>query len=117
MLPGMQGSVTETEAGSDERHWLELTLHELAAIVRSAGKDAVLYCAACRDGIAYDRVVVGPIREWPYCPNHPERPLLIRSAPLYGPASGTTFVFTAPASTVNTTVGSAPEVSASRKAP
>lgn len=65
-----------------ERHWLELRLYELATVVRAAGKEAILYCTACQAVISYSQVVAGPIRRWPYCPHHPEKPLMFRSAPL-----------------------------------
>jgi hypothetical protein len=80
----MQGgpAVTTRELKTDEQQWLELTLYELATVVRAEGKEAVLYCSGCRREIAYSRVVPGPIREWPYCPVHAETPLIMRSGPI-----------------------------------
>lgn len=70
------------ELRTDEQQWLELTLYELATVVRAEGKEAVLYCSSCRGDIAYNRVVPGPIREWPYCPVHAQTPLIMRSGPV-----------------------------------
>ncbi len=74
--------MTGHEVKTDEQQWLELTLYELARAVRAEGKQAVLYCSACRGEVAYNRVVPGPIREWPYCPVHVQTPLIMRSGPI-----------------------------------
>jgi hypothetical protein len=67
--------------GADERHWLELTLYQLAAGMRPAGKQAVLYCGGCESSIAYGDVVAGPIQDWPYCGVH-QKALTVCSASL-----------------------------------
>lgn len=89
-------AVDSRDLNTDERQWLELTLYELAAAVRAEGKAAVLYCGACRGEVAYNRVVPGSIREWPYCPIHTEAPLMIRSASV-DPCSNSGLIRTAKA--------------------
>lgn len=65
------------QPGADESHWLELHLYECEAGVRPIGREAMLYCGACQASIAYEDVVPGPIRDWPYCPTHQDNALMV----------------------------------------
>ena len=75
-------SVRVRKPGADENHWLELSLYQLEAGVRRAGKEAVLYCGACKTKVAYGHVVPGSVQGWPYCPRHRDRPLMVCSVSL-----------------------------------
>ncbi len=75
-------SVRLRKPGADESHWLELSLYQLEAGVRPTGKEAVLFCGACKTNVSYGDVVPGSIQGWPYCPVHHERPLMVCSVSL-----------------------------------
>jgi hypothetical protein len=70
------------EGQSGRSNWLEFRLHELAAVLGPEGHRAVLYCGACETEISYEEAAAGPIRDWPYCPVHQDRPLMICSTAL-----------------------------------
>ena len=63
-----------------ERLWLELNLYELDAMVRSVGRQTVLHCGDCNRSVGFQDAVPGPVRDWPYCPTHPDKALTIRAA-------------------------------------
>jgi hypothetical protein len=48
-------------------------------IVGPLGVHAVLYCGTCETIVAFEKAATGPVKAWPYCPIHQERPLMVRS--------------------------------------
>jgi hypothetical protein len=68
--------------GADESHWLELNLYESEGGIHPVGGHAMLYCGACEASVAYRDVVPGPIRDWPYCPVHQDKTLMVCSTSL-----------------------------------
>lgn len=75
LLLGMQKKISG-ECGRG----LKSQLRELEWESWLAGNPAVLYCTACETTVSSEKVAEGPIADWPYCPIHRKRPLIIRSA-------------------------------------
>lgn len=67
--------------------WLEFQLHDLAAVLGPEGHRALLYCGACEADISYGEAAAGPIENWPYCPVHHQKPLMICSTSLHLPSA------------------------------
>jgi hypothetical protein len=64
---------------SDDRRRRESKRFAFDAVVRPEGGQALLYCSACKANIPHDRVVTGPVQDWPYCPVHQHKALIVRS--------------------------------------
>lgn len=75
---------TVQELLTDEGHRLGLLLYELDSVVRRAGERALLYCGACQAVVPYSHAMAGLIPDWPYCPVHQGKPLMVRAALLDG---------------------------------
>jgi hypothetical protein len=46
---------------------------------RALGLQAVLYCGTCEAIVTFEKAAIGPVKDWPYCPLHQERPLMVRA--------------------------------------
>lgn len=53
----------------------ELAKHTLSPL----GLHAVLYCGTCEAIVFFEKAATGPVKDWPYCPVHQKRPLMVRS--------------------------------------
>jgi len=48
--------------------------------VSSLGLHAALYCGTCQLIVAFEKAITGPVKDWPYCPIHQQKPLMVRPA-------------------------------------
>ena len=46
--------------------------------VRSLGVHAALYCGTCAVIVAFEKAITGQVKDWPYCPVHQQKPLMVR---------------------------------------
>ena len=53
----------------------ELATHTLSPL----GLHAVLYCGTCEAIVVFEKAATGQVKDWPYCPVHHKRPLMVRS--------------------------------------
>jgi hypothetical protein len=51
----------------------------MESAVRPLGRHVVLYCGLCEAIVPFIKAVAGPVKDWPHCPIHQDRPLTIRS--------------------------------------
>lgn len=63
---------------TDELRRREFKGFEFNSVARPGGQ-AVLYCSACKATIPHDRVETGLVQNWPYCPVHKNKALIVRS--------------------------------------
>ena len=68
------------EEVSEERRRLKSQLRELQWAAWLAGTPALLYCGDCDAAVSCEKVIEGPLQDWPYCPVHENKPLTIHSA-------------------------------------
>lgn len=69
---------TLQEILADERYLLDLKRSDADLPVQPVGKQALLYCGACQAVIPYSKVAAGLMPDWPYCPVHQGKPLMVR---------------------------------------
>jgi hypothetical protein len=74
---GPSASSRGRQPGADESYWLELNLYEFQRGIGPTGKEAMFYCGACQSSVAYAEVVPGPVPDWPYCPVHKDKALIV----------------------------------------
>ncbi len=65
---------------SEERRRLSLQLRELQVAAWSAGNPALFYCGACEAAVSSEEAIEGPLRNWPYCPVHTQKALMVHAA-------------------------------------
>ena len=75
LLSDFLEDVCEAPAGG-----LASQLRELEKAAWLAGNPALLYCGACEAEVSPESATEGPLRDWPYCPIHEDKPLTIHSA-------------------------------------
>ncbi len=65
---------------SGKRRRLTTQLRDLELAAWSAGNPALFYCGACEAAVASKDAIEGPLKNWPYCPIHTQKPLMIHAA-------------------------------------
>ena len=64
---------------SGKRRRLKSQLRDLELAAWSAGNPALFYCGACEAAVASEDAIEGSIENWPYCPIHTQKPLMIHA--------------------------------------
>ena len=72
---------------AEERRHLKSQLRDLQVAAWSAGNPALLYCGACEAAVSPEEAIEGPLRNWPYCPLHEHKALMIHAASARAAAS------------------------------
>lgn len=65
---------------SGKRRGLKAQLRELELAAWSAGNPALFYCSVCEAAVPSKDAIEGPLENWPYCPIHAQKPLMIHAA-------------------------------------
>lgn len=70
----------EEQLSEERHHRLKSQLRELERVAWLAGNPSLLYCGACEATVSSQHAIEGALEDWPYCPIHKNKPLMIHSA-------------------------------------
>ena len=69
----------EGQLSEERQHRLKSQLCELERVAWLAGNPTLLHCSDCDAAVSSQHAIEGAMEDWPYCPFHPNKPLMIHA--------------------------------------